>query len=190
MKRLTVALVAASASLVLLCAAVSEAEVRSIQGGTCPFTITGSLMAGDLNESPRLFRADPASTCAAPHACPGPSGTGPYFYDQYVFVNAGASNCVTVTLATACGGATLAHASAYLNSYTPGAGTICNNYIADLGASPLDGDPPKPFSFTAAPGATFVVVVNATVPSAACTSYTLNVTGCEVPVELQSFSVE
>ena len=179
-------------ALALGVSGTSVAAIKSPQGGTCPFNVTGSLQAGDLQESPRLFRADPPSTCAAPQVCEGPSGTGPYFYDEYVFVNGGATNCVTVALTSNCAapGTFSLHASAYLFPFTPGPATMCTNFLADIGNSPADGDPPKTFSFDVAPGATFVVVVNHITVGGTCPSYTLDVTGCEVPVSLQSITIE
>lgn len=181
-------------ALVLVASGTSVAEIRSPQGLTCPFNVTGTLEAGDLQESPRLFRADPPSTCAAPQPCEGPSGTGPYFYDEYIFVNGGATNCVTAALTSNCGapGTFQIHASAYLFPFTPGPTTMCDNFLADIGNSPATGDPPKAFSFDVAPGATFVVVVNHITVGASCSApgYTLDVTNCEVPVTLQGFTIE
>jgi hypothetical protein len=174
---------------------MSTADISAVGGGTCPFTVNGTLEPGDLTETPRLFREEPPSSCAAPQPCQGPSGTGPYFYDQYTFVNAAATNCVTVSLSSSCGppGDFSVHASAYLGSFNPGAGTLCDNYLADIGNSPANGDPPKEFSFDVAPGATFVIVVNHVTVDATCPApgYDLTVTGCEgVPVTLQGFAVE
>jgi len=179
-------------ALVLVGSGVSVAEIRSVEGGTCPFTVTGDLQAGDLTESPRLFRADPANACATPQPCEGPSGTGPYFYDQYFFVNAGQVNCVTATVTPNCAaaGTFSVHSAAYLNAFTPGAGTICTDFLGDIGGSPADGAGPKAFSFDVPAGATFVVIVNHITVGGTCTTYQLDVTGCEVPVEIQSFSVE
>src|SRR3954468_10916558 len=119
-----------------------------------------SLASGDLTEPARLFRADPASTCAVPHPFPGPSGTGPFFYDTYSFPNTtGSAQCVTVTIDTACQGTSFVHASAYMNSFDPN--NLGTNYLADIGASP-DGVTPKTFSFNLPAGQTAVVVVNST----------------------------
>jgi len=179
-------------ALVLIGSGVSVAEIRSIEGGTCPFTVTGNLSPGDLTESPRLFRADPPNTCALPQPCEGPSGSGPYFYDEYAFVNGPGLNCVTATLTSNCAaaGTFSLHASAYLNAFTPGAGTICTDFLGDIGSSPADGDPPKSFSFDVPAGGTFVVVVNHITVGGTCPTYQLDVTGCEVPVAIQDFSVE
>jgi hypothetical protein len=177
-------------AVVLAWCGIGQADIRSIEGGTCPFTVTGDLNAGDLTESPRLFRADPPSTCPAPQVCEGPSGTGPYFYDQYTFVNAGQTNCVTVTLTPNCGATFSLHSSAYLNAFTPGAATICTDFLGDIGNSPADGGPPVPYSFDVPAGATFVVVVNHVTVGGTCPSYQLDVAGCEVPVSIQDFAIE
>jgi hypothetical protein len=165
-------------ALLLVAAGTSEAQVRSAQGATCPFTVTGSLEAGDLTMSPRLFRTDRPSDCAAPQPCDGASGTGPYLYDPYVFVNGGATSCVTVSLFSNCAaqGRFSLHASAYFYPFTPG--EVCTDYIADIGHSPADGDPSKSFSFEVPPGEQFVVVVNHLTPGGTCPGYILNVTGC------------
>jgi hypothetical protein len=181
-------------ALVLGASSMSVAEIKAVGGGTCPFNVNGTLGPGDLTESPRLFRADPPSDCAAPQPCDGPSGTGPYFYDQYTFVNGGATNCVTVSITSNCAapGTFSIHTSAYLNAFTPGSATICTDFLGDIGNSPADGDPPKSYSFDVPPGQTFVVVVNHITVGGTCPApgYDLTVTGCEVPVTLQDFTIQ
>jgi hypothetical protein len=75
-------------------------------------------------------------------------------------------------LNSACGGSLEVMSEAYLGTYNPA--NVCQNYVADLGASP---PPPGTYSFTVPAGATFVVVVNETTPGGGCAAYTLDVTG-------------
>jgi hypothetical protein len=142
---------------------------------TTPAPITGSIINADLVQDGRVTRDGVSSTCAVPKVgCPGNPYTGtPYHYDAYTFTNTtGVSQCVSVTLNSACGGANEVMSEAYLGSYNPA--NVCANYLADLGSSP---PPAGTYSFTVPAGATFVVVVNEINPGGGCTAYTLDVTG-------------
>jgi hypothetical protein len=142
---------------------------------TTPAPITGSIINAVLVQDGRVTRDGVSSTCAVPKVgCPGNPYTGtPYHYDAYTFTNTtGVSQCVSVTLNSACGGVNEVMSEAYLGSYNPA--NVCANYLADLGSSP---PPAGTYSFTVPAGATFVVVVNEINPGGGCTAYTLDVTG-------------
>ncbi len=145
--------------------------------GGGPIVFNGSLATTDPTLATRMFRADPASTCAAPHVCPGPSGTGPFYYDTYTFTNTtGASACVNINLdPMTCTGTPFIHASAYLGAFDPT--NVCtSNYLGDIGASPTT---PKDFSVTVPAGGQVTLVVNAVTAGTggACPGYQLTVTG-------------
>src|SRR5262245_35524345 len=133
---------------------------------------TGSLVSTDpvlTDPGGRMFRSDPASTCAAPKAFPGYSaGTG-FHYRTHSFRNASASPaCVTVRVdPTVCSGATpFIHVSAYLNAFNPA--NLAQNYLANIGASPSGV---KEFSFTVPAGAKVVLVVNEVTAASGCAGY-------------------
>ncbi|HLX59997.1 MAG TPA: S8 family serine peptidase [Planctomycetota bacterium] len=139
---------------------------------TPPFTVTGSLAAGDTTQTGRLNRNLPASTCSASKSCPGTfATTGARFFDAYTFTNSGsASACITVTLADTTQSDN-AFCVAYLTSFNPA--SLCTNYLADTGVS----DNLTTMSFSVAAGATFVVVVHEITPGAGVPTYTLTVAG-------------
>src|SRR5206468_534447 len=147
--------------------------------GCSPTVFSGSLATGDPTLATRLFRADPQSTCAAPHVYPGTSGTGPFLYDTYNYANTtGAPQCITVVVdAQTCTGTPFIHASAYQGTFDPN--NLATNYLADLGASPDPTTNPKTFSFTLPAGQSAVLVVNAVTAGTggACAGYTLTVSG-------------
>jgi hypothetical protein len=157
---------------------------------TCPFSTTGSLAPPDLTTSPRLFRDDPATTCAASQVCLLSPG-GPFQIDLYTFQTPPGpmAACTTVTLTSPCGGVpTFLHSGAFRGVVT--LPVACNaNFLGDLGDSPL-ANVPKSFSFNVLPATLFTVVVNEITGGAGCPSYTLDVTGCEnTPVGVLDFSV-
>src|SRR3954469_5696262 len=151
---------------------------RTATTTACAIVAAGSLAAGDPTLTTRLFRADPPSTCAAPHAYPGPSGTGPFYYDTYTYPNTGGQTCITIVVdAMTCIGTPFIYASAYMNSFDPT--NLQTNYLGDIGASPDATTSPKAFSVTLPAGASLVVVVNAVTAGTggACTGYSLTITG-------------
>lgn len=139
-------------------------------------TFNGSLVPGDLTlTNGRFFRDGVPSTCAAPKACGGPFGTGPYFYDTYTLQNLTcASQCVTVNYVANAGGGDV-FVVAYNGSFNPA--NLCTNYRADGGSSSLSGGAPVTFSFTVPANSTVVFVAMAAQISTACPSYTMTVTG-------------
>jgi len=128
----------------------------------------------------RLFRDGIESQCATPKNCPGPFGSGSFTFDAYTFTNATDDDqCVRVAYDPNLGKgacAVNAHAVAYLGSYNPA--NLCENYLADVGASDT-----LSFSFVVPPHTNFVIAIVANNPDGAgngC-SYHFTVTGniCE-----------
>ena len=139
---------------------------------TPPFSVTGTLAAGDTQQTGRLTRTGSPSTCAAPKTCPGPTTTvGARFFDSYSFTNFGSvSACITVSLLDSTKSAN-AFCVAYSGSFDPV--NLCTNYLADMSVT----DELTTMSFSVAAGATFVVVVHEITPGAGVPGYTLTVAG-------------
>ncbi len=148
---------------------------------TVPATSTSFPTTATNNQTARLFRADPASTCAVSHAFPGTSGAGNRRFDSYTLTNPAGqpTACVTVTLTTDKAATDFLQAVAYLGSFNPA--SLGTNYIADIGASPSIGYP-KSLSFNLAGGATTVIIVNETTAAGSGTNtpYTLKVQGIPI----------
>lgn len=132
--------------------------------------VTGALTADDPDQTSRIFRDDPGSTCAAPTTvAPGPAGA--LNYDAHTFKNFSQSTqCITVTLDPQTCTTNLIHAVAYIPTFNPADPTA--NYAGDIGASPTT---PKSFSFNVPGGASFVVVVHEITPGSGCPGYKLTV---------------
>lgn len=157
--------------------AVNAPSANGINGATAVCTFNGSLGAGDATlTAGRFFRDGVPSTCAAPKGvCPGPFGTGPYFYDTYTMTNQTcASQCVTVSY-QANGASGNAFVAAYSGSFNPA--NLCTNYLADGGSSSLAGGAAVTFSFTLAANATVVLVLMEATIGEACPSYVMTVDG-------------
>lgn len=152
----------------------------NIVGEVCTFN--GGLVAGDATlTNGRFFRDGIPSTCAAPKACGGPFGTGPYFYDTYTLQNLScATQCVTVNYIANAGGGDV-FVVAYNGSFNPA--NLCTNYMADGGSSSLSGGAAVTFSVTVPANTTVVFVVMAAQPNTPCPSYTMTVDGlnCSTP---------
>lgn len=153
---------------------IQNPPTSNIVNDVCTFN--GGLVAGDLTlNNGRFFRDGVASSCAGPKACPGPFGTGPYFYDTYTMQNLTcASQCVTVNYIANVGGGDV-FVVAYNGSFNPA--NLCGNYMADGGSSSLSGGAAVQFTFTLPANATVVFVAMAAQISTACPSYTMTVTG-------------
>ncbi|HMF57616.1 MAG TPA: S8 family serine peptidase, partial [Pyrinomonadaceae bacterium] len=135
-----------------------------------PTTATG-------NQTQRISRADPPSSCAVPKSFPGAAGSGNRRYDSYTLTNPSASPvCVTVTLTPDKSATDFIQSVAYLGSFVPA--TVSTNYLADTGVSSIPGYP-KAMSFTVPAGGTVVIVVNETTAAGSGTNtpYTLDVDG-------------
>ncbi len=129
-------------------------------------------------QSPRLNRDGIASACGGAKPCPGAFSSGTRQYDAYTFTNCAtnATACVTVTLSTACTGATNnLFSTAYLGSFDPN--SLCTNYRADMGSSPGTIGTLS-YSFNVPAGAAFTVVVHETNSGGGLgCGYTLNIDG-------------
>lgn len=140
-----------------------------------PTTMTGSLSAGDLQQTARMGRDGVTSLCGVGKVCPGPLGAGPRLYDIYSFTNAGAvTACANIELTAGCSPATNPIiAVAYLGSFNPS--NLCANYLGDPGGSP---NPTNAFSVDVPAGGTLLVNVHEINPGLlGCSSYTLKVSG-------------
>ena len=131
---------------------------------------TGSLGAGDAQQTGRLNRFAVVSTCAAPKSCPSTFSTsGARFYDSYTLTNnSGSSACVTIGYNSGCG--TNAFVVAYSSSFNPA--SLCTNYLGDPGSSPVTS---IFYEVTVPANGTIVVVVHEVNTGAGCGSYTLTV---------------
>jgi hypothetical protein len=134
---------------------------------------TGSISATDptiTDPGGRMFRNGTVSTCAAPKAFPGRAGgVDTYHYHAHTIRNASASPaCVTVTFdpQTCNPGAGFVNVAAYLNSFNPA--NIAQNYLADMGASPLAA---ATFSFTVPAGGKVLLVVSEVTANSGCPAY-------------------
>jgi hypothetical protein len=135
--------------------------------------LTGTLTNTDLSTTTRLFRDDPATTCAAPTTC-STTGAGTFYYDLYPFSNdSDNAACIMVTLgSTSCVGSPFLFSGAYLTSFDPN--NLCANFAGDLGHSP-DATGPLSYSFSVPAHTTFYVNVQAVTSGATCGDYTLTV---------------
>ncbi len=126
----------------------------------------------------RLLRNGISSTCAAPKTNPGSGdATGTRQYDNYRFV-ALSSGCLTVTLSNA--GNDLIFGVAYdengLNPTDP-----TQNYLADMGSSPITSIPSRSFSFLVNAGQIFHIVVHeVNAGGAPGQTYTLDLSGVKI----------
>jgi len=123
-------------------------------------TFTGSLAAGDLTMSPRLFRngSPPNGNCTTPYPFPGTSGTGPYYYDVHTYTNTtGLTQCGTFTLSTTDLTNANIQFAIYNNTFNPA--SLATNYLADPDAS--SGTPAVTLScnLTVAAGQTIQIIV-------------------------------
>lgn len=164
-----------SLTLALTYAQGTDSNLITVPTCLCaPATVTGSIGAGDPTSTGRPFRADPPSTCAAPQTCAVFNPAGLYRYDTHTFTNGGAPACVTVTVTTPCTGANFIQAAAYLGSFNPA--NVCQNFLADIGASP-GANVPKSFSFVVPAYATIVLVIHESFVAGGCSSYSATVSG-------------
>lgn len=134
-------------------------------------TVSGALTAADATMTPRLFRNDPASSCDAPQTC-STSDSATFYYDAHWYMNNDShQQCVTVTLdpQTCTGSPTFLHSAAY-TAFNPS--SICDNYLADIGASPFG---PASYSFVVQPWQTYYVMVGVTNSGVECPGYRLTV---------------
>jgi len=167
--------------LVLCCAGASQAQTPGCQGTP----VNGSVTLSDPTQTSRLFRDGAPDTCAAPGTCGSPIA-GTYHYRLHAFRNYDViTACVNVAVNTACTGTNFIYVGAYIGGFNPTA--ICTNNVASVGSSP---NPTASMSFNVPAGTNFDIVVAEVTANAGCSAYTLTLTGCPVPVELQNFSIE
>jgi len=161
---------------------------------------SGVYAGAAVSQTSRLLGSGVISTCAAPKANPGLSGSGVGLarkVETYTFQNPGAARCVSVTLGYPSGvpvGGPYTNfiSSVAYSTYTPA--TPNTGYIADLGSSFVAlgaaGSATGSYSFVAPAGAPFTLtVVEATnngVPASPpeANTYTLAVAGlaiCKAP---------
>jgi len=138
--------------------------------------IVGAITTSDPVQTGRLNRDGVASSCQSPKTCPLMIDPSARHYDAYRFTNTmGAPSCFTVSInAGTCVDTRYIFSAAYLTRFDPT--SLCTNYLADIGASPL---PVGSYSFTVPAGASFEVVVYEIDPNVGCPSYSLNVTNCQ-----------
>jgi hypothetical protein len=180
MKRLT-ASGALALLLVLGCAGLSQAQVPGCQGTP----ISGSITLTDPTQTSRLFRDGVADTCAAPGTCGAPIA-GTYHYRMHSFRNYDVvPACVSVSVNTACTGTNFIYVGGYIGGFNPA--SICTNNAASTGSSP---NPSASMSFNVPAATNLDIVVAEVTANAGCSAYTLTLTGCPLPVELQRFSIE
>ncbi|HLO55376.1 MAG TPA: PKD domain-containing protein, partial [Saprospiraceae bacterium] len=142
------------------------------------YIFTGSLAAGDAQQTGRLNRFAAISTCAAPKACPLTfTTTGGRFYDSYTITNPrSVPVCAVIGLNSGCG--TAIFSVAYSNSFDPN--SLCTNYLADPGSSPATS---IFYEATIPANGTIVIVVHEVNPGQGCANYTLTV---DVPRDLSA----
>jgi hypothetical protein len=133
----------------------------------------GAITADDPDQTGRVFRDDPQSTCAAPTTVAPAAGTDPRNYDAYSFTNVSSSaQCITVELdPKTCEQTKFLQSVAY-SSFDPTNPT--SNYLGDIGSNPA-ANTPKSYSFTVPAGASFVVVVHTSASNETCAGYKLTV---------------
>jgi autotransporter-associated beta strand protein len=139
---------------------------------SCPDnrTISGFLGTGSLIQSNRLFRDASLHVCDEVRSFPGLSGgAAARFYDAFVFENGESNACITATLISD----NLFFGAIYTNSYNPA--NLSQNYMTDMGSSPLPGLPAS-CGFNVQPRGRFIVVVHS-VNEGDTGDYTLQVTG-------------
>ncbi len=162
--------------------AAHQAYLNSFKGSSPPSPnsttvaclFNGTIAAGDLSMTTRLFRPGGAGgTCAASQPFPG-TITQTVLYDKYTFTNTtGAAACVTANLTTTDPAANIQE-GAWLGSFDPA--NLATNYIADPYVSLLAAGPPGiTCSFNLANNATVVFVVWSLNPTNS--GYTLSVDG-------------
>ena len=149
----------------------ASASPTACAGGS---VVTASIGTAEPTVTGRLARDGIPSTCAAPKVCPALGDALVRHYRSHTYTNTGSSaQCVTINITNNCGNNALL-SSVYLGSFDPS--NLCANYVADMGIS----GPNFSYSFTAAPGATYVVVVMENSPNVGCPNYVLAINPCNV----------
>jgi hypothetical protein len=165
-----------SLALVTFLALAPQALSQTCSGNV--MTFTNSILASDPDKGGRHEVDGVASACAAPKTCTV-TAAGTFRYDKYTLQNTSGSNrCYTVTVNNTLGCGVSLSSETYSPSLVPGAGTICNNYLADSGVSITAGLTAS-YSFNVANGVTFdVVVLNRNTAQVCTGNYSLAITPC------------
>lgn len=133
-------------------------EINSVLDGAAP--ASGANFSAETGmQIGRATRTVVATACERSTPFPGLFSTTPRRYDAYTFSSCptSAPACVTLSLSTPCIGSREIFAMVYLDSFDPN--NIAQNYIGDLGDSPLEGETLN-LSFYLPRGRRFVVVVH------------------------------
>ncbi|MBI4468145.1 MAG: PPC domain-containing protein [Acidobacteria bacterium] len=161
-------------------AACPPASITSTFGSP---TAGPGYFVGTGTQTDRLFRNLPASTCAAPKACPATVGDSlTRAFDAYTFTNTScATACVTVSLTQNSGIDFALFTAAYLGSYNPV--SLCTNYLGDPAGTGTIGLT-EIYSFDVPSLSDFVIIVHEVDPGDGTgANYTLAVSGpfcCEI----------
>jgi hypothetical protein len=144
-----------------------------------PLTVSGTLAAGDSQQTGRLGRDGVASACTT-KTCPGAiaGDTALHFYDLYQFTNGPTAVCVTITTTATCSSATNPIITvAYLGSFVPT--NFCTNYLGDPGGSPA---PTNSFKVNLPANSNLVLNVQEITAGTGCNGYSVTVSGlvCDV----------
>ena len=137
-----------------------------------PVVVTGALETADPDQTGRVFRGGNmrATTCLSNPLPAGNTIPGTFNHDVHVVSSPGIG-CMTVKVETGCLGINNIFVVAY-SSYNPASPTT--GIIGNLGASPLGtSGSPAYFSFPVITGPLSLVVSEAGVAGAGCSSYTL-----------------
>lgn len=130
----------------------------------------------------RLERDGEGGSCALPDSYPGLYDDGQiayYYYDTLTLSNPlDQMACLAVKLTNLCdpNGSYAPFTTAYLNGYNES--QPAQNYLADIGSSPIGNGASTLFSFNVPPGKDFVLVTNSVTPRTTCESYRLDVANC------------
>ena len=136
------------------------------------FNFSGSLIAGDPDQTGRLFRDGVASTCAAEGTASLAQVTGARNYDAFTFRNGSTAACVTVTIATSCTDDIYVAAYTSFNPANP-----AENVLGQPGGSANSSNPTRAFSFDLAANQSVTIVVSEVTPGAGCSAYSGTISG-------------
>jgi autotransporter-associated beta strand protein len=155
-------------------------------GGGCEscIVVAGQFTTNTPTSNERLYFIGAPSDCLPDKPCPGRDPTPdlpPARYLTHHFTNSTTNDlCITVQLHFDCTSAPVnaLGVAAYLSPFDPG--TLCANYLGDIGF--VGPSPYPPFSFRVPAGSNFVIVVTARAEPAGCDeSYALEIFGLSCP---------
>jgi hypothetical protein len=152
-------------------------------GAEAQYSFSGVLTTASATTiSPRYFRASPPSSCAAPKAFPGTTGSGNFAYSTYSAANPGPSACVTVTFSS--NNCSSGNPDIFIDAYADyfNASSLSTNYLGDSGGSiGSAADPSISFSVLVPAGKALILVPsmvpnNAASPVVGC-SFSITTSG-------------